>query len=83
MRRRNKYRIIAIVEGDGEEEAVPIMLRNWFKHRRFHNFETPDLAVRAHQASLLCRYDQVREHGIEHYLNLAMAVAPRCHSRDL
>ena len=40
MKSGNKYRIIAIVEGYGEVEAVPIMLTNWFKHRRFHNFET-------------------------------------------
>jgi len=52
------------------------MLNNWFKHRRFFNFTTPDLAVRAHQASLLCDYDSESERGIEHYLDLAMRGRP-------
>ncbi|MEX0805823.1 MAG: DUF4276 family protein [Candidatus Binatia bacterium] len=76
MTQRHKFRIIPVVEGHGEEYAVPIMLNNWFKHRRFFNFTTPDLAVRAHQASLLCEYDSQRERGIEHYLNLAMCGRP-------
>ena len=29
------YRILAIVEGDGEERAFPVLLRRWFQHRRY------------------------------------------------
>jgi len=76
MTQRHKFNIVPVVEGHGEEHAVPIMLNNWFTHRRFFNFTTPDLAVRAHQASLLCDYDSERERGIEHYLNLAMRGRP-------
>lgn len=72
----NSFKIVPVVEGNGEERAVPIILNNWFKRRRFFNFTTPDLAVRAHQASLLCDYDPARERGIEHYLNLAMRGRP-------
>jgi hypothetical protein len=76
MPRGRRYKIVAIVEGHGEEHAVPIILRRWFEHRRFRNFHTPDLAVRAHQASIVCEYDRDREHGIEHYINLAMRGRP-------
>jgi len=40
------YLILAIVEGHGEQKAVPLLLRRWFQHRRFRNFETRDLAIR-------------------------------------
>jgi len=76
MKWRHRYKIIPIVEGNGEERAVPIMLNNWFHHRGFGNFTTPELAVRAHQTSLLCEYDSARERGIEHYLDLAMRGRP-------
>lgn len=36
---RARYRILAIVEGHGEVRAVPVLLRRWFKHRGFGNFE--------------------------------------------
>ena len=44
---KDRFRILAIVEGHGEVRAVPALLRRWFQHRRFRNFETPSLAIRA------------------------------------
>lgn len=62
------YRIIAIVEGHGEQTAVPLLLRRWFEHRRFKNFETPELAVRVPASSLKSGYDAERKRGIEYYI---------------
>lgn len=71
-----RHTIVPIVEGHGEVEAVPILLRQWFKFRRFWNFVTPDLAVRAHQGSLICAHDPDREQGIECYVVRAAAKRP-------
>jgi len=71
------YLILAIVEGHGEQNAVPILLRRWFKHRRFRNFETPDRAIRAPgSGALKCTHDPVREVGIEHYVEMAASERP-------
>ncbi|HLL03603.1 MAG TPA: DUF4276 family protein [Myxococcaceae bacterium] len=71
------YLILAIVEGHGEQKAVPLLLRRWFQHRRFRNFETRDLAIRAPGAGALkCPYDAAQEHGIEYYVEMAARERP-------
>jgi hypothetical protein len=71
------YLILAIVEGHGEQKAVPLLLRRWFKHRRFRNFETRDLAIRAAGAGALkCPYDPIQGTGIEYYIELAASEQP-------
>ena len=71
------YLILAIVEGHGEQKAVPLLLRRWFQHRRFRNFETRDLAIRASGAGALkCPYDPVQGNGIEYYVELAAGERP-------
>ena len=42
-----KYVIVPIVEGHGEVEAVPILLRGWLRFRRYRNVEV-DLAGPVH-----------------------------------
>ncbi len=75
--KRRRYRILAIVEGHGEQTAVPLLLRRWFKHRRFLNFETPDLAIRAPgSGALKCHHDTDDDLGIEYYVELAAAQQP-------
>ena len=71
-----RYTIVPIVEGHGEVHAVPIILRRWFRFRRFLNFDTLDLAVRAHHGSLICAHDPDREQGIECYVARAAARRP-------
>jgi hypothetical protein len=72
-----RHRILAIVEGHGEQTAVPALLRRWFRHRRFHNFETPDLAIRAPgSGALKCAHDADDELGIEYYVEMAAAQRP-------
>jgi hypothetical protein len=72
-----RHRIIAIVEGHGEQTAVPELLRRWFKHRRFRNFETPELAIRASGAGALkCPHDAEHELGIEYYVEMAARAQP-------
>jgi hypothetical protein len=74
---KTPYRILAIVEGDGEERAVPVLLARWFRHRRFRNFETSPLAICAHGSGRLkCPYDRQRRRGIEHYVTIAAAGRP-------
>jgi hypothetical protein len=72
-----KHRILAIVEGHGEQVAVPILLRRWFQHRRFRDFETPDLAIRAPGAGALkCPHNAEDELGIEYYVEMAARERP-------
>jgi hypothetical protein len=72
-----RHRIIAIVEGHGEQTAVPELLRRWFQHRRFRNFETPDLAIRASgSGALKCPHQAEDELGIEYYVDLAARARP-------
>ncbi|EPX64345.1 hypothetical protein D187_005479 [Cystobacter fuscus DSM 2262] len=74
---RPKLRILAIVEGHGEQTAVPVLLRRWFQHRRFREFETPDLAIRASGAGALkCPHDADDELGIEYYVEMAARERP-------
>lgn len=74
---RPKLRILAIVEGHGEQTAVPVLLRRWFQHRRFRDFETPDLAIRAPGAGALkCAHDDDDELGIEYYVEMAARERP-------
>lgn len=74
---RRTLRILAIVEGHGEQMAVPVLLRRWFQHRGFRNFETPDLAIRAPGAGALkCPHNEDDELGVERYVKLAASDRP-------
>jgi hypothetical protein len=74
---RHTFRILAIVEGHGEQTAVPVLLRRWFAHRRFRNFETLDLAIRAAGSGALKRPHNTRDElGIEYYVDLAASQKP-------
>jgi hypothetical protein len=74
---RARFRILAIVEGHGEERAVPVLLRRWFRHRRYDNFETRDLAIRASgSGALKCPHDEKEDLGIEAYVAIAAAERP-------
>jgi hypothetical protein len=74
---RPKLKILAIVEGHGEQTSVPALLRRWFQHRRFREFETPEDAIRASgSGALKCPHDADDELGIEHYVELAAAHRP-------
>ncbi|QRK10517.1 DUF4276 family protein [Archangium violaceum] len=74
---RPKLRILAIVEGHGEQTAVPVLLRRWFQHRGFRDFETPDLAIRASgSGALKCPHDDDDALGIEYYVEMAASERP-------
>lgn len=74
---KSPYRILAIVEGHGEVRAVPALLRRWFKHRRFRNFETPSQAIRAPgSGALKCAHDAAEDLGIESFVELALGQRP-------
>jgi hypothetical protein len=69
-----KRMIVPVVEGFGEERAVPILVRRWLHHRRFHRwFEVPELAVNAKGCGKLkATFDTGRHLGIEHYVHAAL-----------
>jgi hypothetical protein len=71
-------RIIPIVEGYGEERAVPCLIRRWLHHRRWHqSFEVPDTAINAKGCGRLkAAYDKERHVGIEHYIIAALRNKP-------
>ncbi|MGB6067051.1 MAG: DUF4276 family protein [Desulfomonilaceae bacterium] len=71
-------KIVPIVEGHGEERAVPCLIRRWLRHRRLHQFfEVPDLAINAKGCgNLKAAYDRERHRGIEHYIEAALRGRP-------
>lgn len=73
-----KYKIVPIVEGYGEEAAVPCLIRRWLKHRRYHkSFEVLDAAINAKGCGRLkAAYDRERHIGIEHYIEAALRNSP-------
>lgn len=72
-----RYKILAIVEGHGEVTAVPLLLRRWFAHRGYKNFETLDLAIRASgSGALKCAHEADEDLGVESYVAIAAAEKP-------
>ena len=69
-----RSRIIPIVEGHGEETAVPLLLDRWLRFRRFERFfEVPERAVNAKgSGNLKAAYNRRRHLGIEHYVEAAV-----------
>ncbi len=73
-----KRKIVPVVEGFGEERAIPLLVRRWLQHRRFDRwFEVPELAVNAKGCGKLkAPFDATRHIGIEHYVRAAMGAGP-------
>ncbi|OPY73255.1 MAG: hypothetical protein A4E62_00571 [Syntrophorhabdus sp. PtaU1.Bin002] len=71
-------KIIPIVEGYGEEKAVPCIIRRWLRHRGWdRHFVVPDLAINAKGCGTLkATYDRTRHVGIEHYVEAALRDNP-------
>lgn len=74
----NVPRIIPIVEGYGEERAIPCLIRRWLQHRQWHRyFDVPDKAINAKGCSRLkSPYNRERHLGIEHYIQAALRGRP-------
>ena len=70
--------IVPIVEGYGEERAVPLLIRRWLAHRNLAAcFEVPELAVNTKGSGRLKgQFDPIRHIGIEHYVRAALARQP-------
>ncbi len=71
-------KIVPIVEGHGEERAVPVLVRRWLQFRNFHRyFEVPDRAINAKGSGRLKgAFDPIRHVGIEHYVQAALGNRP-------
>jgi hypothetical protein len=76
---KNVNKIIPIVEGHGEERAVPCLIRRWLRHRGWDRFfEIPDSAINAKGCGKLkAAYDRMRHIGIEHYVEAALRRNPQ------
>lgn len=74
----NVRRIIPVVEGYGEEKAVPCLIRLWLQHRHMHRFfDVPDTAINAKGCGKLkAAYNRTRHLGIEHYIEAALRGQP-------
>lgn len=71
------FRLALIVEGHGEQQALPILVKRWLRHRNFTNFSTNDLAIRTTGAgAFTASYDRGGETGIEHYVDIALLGQP-------
>lgn len=72
-------KIIPIVEGHGEERAVPCLIRRWLQHRGWDRyFKVPDSAINAKGCGKLkAAYDKMRHLGIEHYVEAALRDNPQ------
>ncbi len=71
-------KIIPIVEGHGEERAVPCLIRHWLRGRGLHPFfKVPDAAINAKGAGKLkAPYNRERHLGVEHYITAALRGRP-------
>jgi hypothetical protein len=74
-----KYVIVPIVEGYGEWDAVPILLRRWLRFRRHHNIEVhEDGPVRASgRGAITVAHDEKNELGVEYYIGKALLREPQ------
>jgi hypothetical protein len=73
-----KYIIVPIVEGRGEVDAVPILLRAWLRFRRYRNVEVhPDGPIYAGgKGNIAAAHDRIFGRGVEHYVRLAWLRRP-------
>ncbi len=73
-----KYVIVPIVEGRGEVEAVPILLRSWLRFRRYRNAEIDlDGPIWAGgKGNIEVAHDPILGRGVEHYVRLAILRQP-------
>src|SRR5258707_799345 len=73
-----KYTIVPIVEGHGELEAVPLLIRRWLKFRRFTNFDVEiGGPVRASgKGALTVVYEEADDLGVEHFVRYAKQRKP-------
>lgn len=63
-------KVIAIVEGDGEVEAVPVLLNRWFHQRGLANeIGTPKAAISAYSRNNLKK-------DLERYIRIALTAKP-------
>jgi len=74
---QRRYRIVTIVEGDGEAEAVPTLVEKWLRFRRFHNFEVSSPAINSGSRDRMLVKDNHEKHvGLGYYIKRAMLGQP-------
>jgi hypothetical protein len=67
-----RYTIVPIVEGEGEFEAVPVLIDNWLRFREFYNFKTSEPIRASGKGSLTVRHDKQSGLGVEQYIKYAL-----------
>lgn len=75
-----KYVIVPIVEGPGDFKAVPVLLQNWLRIRRYHryiNVHTDGPIPANGKGNLTADYDRILKRGVEHFVRSAMLREPQ------
>jgi Domain of unknown function (DUF4276) len=74
-----KYVIVPIVEGRGEVDAVPILLRGWLKFRKYRTVEVHSAGpvYAGGKGNIAAAHDPILGKGVEHYVRLAWLRQPR------
>lgn len=66
-----------IVEGEGEVLAVPVLVRQWLRHRRYQAHVEVEVPVRAPgSGAIKAAHVEGDDLGVEHYVELAMLRGP-------
>ncbi|MBS1991134.1 MAG: hypothetical protein JSS83_11480 [Cyanobacteria bacterium SZAS LIN-3] len=70
------YSLFAIVEGLGDDDAIPALLRNYYSENGLWNFSTPVAINSKGVGRLTAPFDERRRLGIEYYVQTALRGKP-------
>lgn len=70
------FRVFAIVEGLGDDRAIPALLRNYFSENALWNFSTGTAINSKGVGRLKAPFDEKKHLGIEHYILAALRGNP-------
>ena len=74
---RKDYTFVTIVEGEGEMNAVPALVKKWLSHRNFRNFLVECPSVCSYGCGRLkAAHDSSQQMGIEYFVKNALLRKP-------
>lgn len=73
---RRYFKLVAIVEGDGEVYSLPALLVRFWKAHKIHNYQEPLVLSSRGVDKLKAPYNPERRNGIEHFIRQALFRGP-------